>query len=255
MRIWTFWNSDILPDIIRGCIDTWEGRGYTITVLNPKNLSDYIHGVDILSLPYADTPQRLSDFVRLHVLYEHGGFWLDASVIMIDGIDSFTAYNKPFVGYKIDTFTTNARNPVIENWFFGCVPRCTFVGLWKDEFMRINDCVSCVTYVENMKFHGIDKQNIPHLLPYYLTMHMAAQSVLQRQGLTDTMHLSIAEHGPLKYLAEHHWNTKNAVAAIPFTTGVPFIKLRGSERDALAATEWKSMMKRVAKRHVTPVDK
>ena len=81
--IWTYWDSEELPDFVSKCIDKWKRLhpDWSVTVLNPKNLQDYLPETDIFKLKFADTKPRQSDFVRLHVLPKFGGVWADASVI------------------------------------------------------------------------------------------------------------------------------------------------------------------------------
>jgi hypothetical protein len=64
-HIWTFWDKPILPLVIKRCIDTWYVHcpDYTITIIRPETLHEYITDIDLLALPYADNPQRLSTVV------------------------------------------------------------------------------------------------------------------------------------------------------------------------------------------------
>jgi len=82
-NIWTYWDSEELPDFVSKCIDKWRRLhpDWSIVVLNPNNLKDYLPETDIFKLKFADTIPRQSDFVRLHILSKFGGVWADASVI------------------------------------------------------------------------------------------------------------------------------------------------------------------------------
>jgi hypothetical protein len=247
-KIWAFWNSDILPDTVQRCIDTWYEHcpDYEITVLRPGTLQDFIDE-DLLSLPFANTPQRLSDFVRLHVIHKYGGFWIDASSILFDNLDYYHQKQQlcpqvtELVGYYLDAFTSRPEFPVIENWFFGCVKDSRLMAAWKAEFMRINQFSSVVTYVENIRMNGIDLQRIGPFVRYYLSMHVAAQSVFQRnKGLVELVSLDRAEDGPLEYLVRHHWNSRISVDNVcqnKFRLSCPFIKLRGCEHRLIHETD------------------
>ncbi len=50
--IWTYWDSEDLPDFVSKCIAKWRRLhpDWTIVVLNPKNLKDYLPETDIFKL-------------------------------------------------------------------------------------------------------------------------------------------------------------------------------------------------------------
>ena len=243
-NIWTFWNSDKIPDVVTKCINTWRKHcpDYTITILTPSNLHLHVcNARNILELPFSDTPQRLADFVRLHVLFEHGGYWMDSSIILFGSLDVFSVQQRrlrtEFVGYYIESFTVDTRYPVIENWFFGCVKNSTFVGQWRDEFMRINSYRSAMTYVDHIRMHGINLSGIPYHMSFYLSMHVAAQVIIQHYNYPmDRCFLQKAENGPLHYLATNKWRSKKALRHLVRSIqsgndmNTVFIKLRGPER-------------------------
>lgn len=235
-KIWTFWNDDIVPTFISNCINTWQKccDDYEIVILTPARLPSVIQNICLTSLPFADTPKRLSDFVRLHVLFEYGGFWVDASTIMLDSLDYFRdkqiANKVELVGYYIESFTTLPNYPVIENWFFGCVPHSVFVGLWRDTFMKINLFHQSDKYVDCIRQNNTCLQDIQ--APDYLTMHIAAQDIMQHFPTSALMALDKAEDGPLKYLVDSQWDSLKAIELLPSIQNdtTIFIKLRGSER-------------------------
>lgn len=78
-HLFTFWEGD-LPVYIEKCIDTWHGP-YIQTFLNYRNLKQYTD-FDIESAKRFSLPQ-IADCVRVHVLRDNGGYWLDADTIML----------------------------------------------------------------------------------------------------------------------------------------------------------------------------
>ena len=83
--IWCFWDSDILPNIVKICYDSIlrNHPDYEVRLLRPADIPQEIknmkHG--------KDSVQRLSDLLRLWYLKEYGGVWIDIS----------TYFNKPIV--------------------------------------------------------------------------------------------------------------------------------------------------------------
>jgi hypothetical protein len=239
--IFCFWDTSNPPEFITSCIDTWRKHNpsFGVHLLTPDNLENFLPDAKkILTLPYANTPQRLSDFVRLHVTYRHGGFWIDASMLINGKLDSFLKKQLEevveFVGFYIDKFTKNAEFPVIENWFFGCVKNSPFVKAWRDVFMTINGYNTVYTFVDHAKAKGVKLWGIKN--PYYLSMHVACQIVLQKYGYNQsTLRLLKAENCPLKYLVDAKWNHRRAVDSLIRNKGQweLLTKIRGLERELL----------------------
>lgn len=77
MNVFTFWEGQ-MPGYIKLCMDTWK---VPFTVLNYDNLHNYtdlnIEPVKRFTLP------QIADVVRVHVLRDNGGYWLDADTIML----------------------------------------------------------------------------------------------------------------------------------------------------------------------------
>jgi hypothetical protein len=222
---WTYWDNDI-PDTIKKCIATWTKHNseYKTIILNRDNLHLYCDD-DIYSFPYSDNPQRRSDFVRLAVLSKHGGTWIDSSSIMTEPIQ-----DQPYeyVGYYINGFTEDKQYPVIENWFISCVKNCQFIKRWKDIFYSINEHTTVLGYLLKI-WKTTDFQNIS--TPWYLTMHIAAQYVLQNENVNTSMYLMKAEDGPLKYLDVNNWKSEQAIDSLIRGENItPLIKFRGDER-------------------------
>ena len=251
-QIWTFWNSDDIPMFVTLCIESWRVHcpDYKIHIITPSNLHTVISNHDtILNLKFATTPQRTSDFIRLEVLYEHGGFWMDSSTLLLHSIESLRTNdnknNSEFVGYYLDSFTKDPRYPVIESWFFGCIQHSPFVGNWRNEFMAMNTYKSIDDYVKHVRYNNIQIDGISS--PGYLTMHVAAQVVLQyHQYPTDRIKLGMAEEGPYYYLCQNNWDTfkaldwlfnNNTISTDPAFDKIPFIKFRGPERGVFSKSD------------------
>ena len=79
MNIFTFWEGP-MPGYIELCLKTWK---LPFTVLNYDNLCEYTD-LDIEPAKRFTLPQ-IADVVRVHVLRDQGGYWLDADTIMITG--------------------------------------------------------------------------------------------------------------------------------------------------------------------------
>ena len=242
--IWTYWDSEELPEFVSKCIDKWRRLhpDWSITVLNPKNLKDYLPETDIFKLKFADTKPRQSDFVRLYILPKFGGVWADASVIPTRSWDWVIEEQKKkgsdFIGYYRQGATTKSEYPVIESWFFACPKDSVFVSKLRDEMMTMNSLENEADYKENVKARGVDIQNIPQ--PDYLNIYLSAQAVMQTQMTTDEIrnkiHVYPSEDGPFKHSVTNDWKPAESVKSLCTleTTEMPeMIKIYGNERRAM----------------------
>ena len=236
--IWTFWDGESLPLVVQHCIGSWKkhNSSFDIRVLDRTTLKDYIpDGDQILNLPRADGPAHLADFVRAHVIAEYGGIWMDASILCLGPITPLLKGNYDFIGFFMPNFTTQPKWPIIENWFIAASPRSPFIDAWRDEFMRSNLFSSNAEYLKDLKERGIDLQNLPY--PEYLTMHAAAQVVLQSSSNRYKILALDATQGPFKYLSDNGWDSDKAFRELcksPEKYGsYSLVKMRGSDRQHL----------------------
>lgn len=247
--IWTYWDSDDLPEIVIKCINTWKkyNPNYKIIILNKNNTEKYLPNVDFTKMKNIhDSEARYSDMVRLHILSKYGGIWSDASIICMEPFDNWILNmqkktDAEFIGFYIDLFTSpNYKNisPVIESWFFACKPECNMVKDWLQEFKKITDFNSIEDYINNIKKEGIDLQKINN--PIYLTIHASCQKILQK-GKNKPYNFQVlkADDTAFKYLTSVDWDSKKAIEnIIKCKTNnncvyTPIIKLRKPERNQL----------------------
>jgi len=154
---------------------------------------------------------RYSDYIRLAVLSKYGGFWLDATIIChrpftwVHGTQN--KLNVETIGYHIDEGTHaeyKEYSPVIESWFFACIPESNFICDWKDEFFSTKNFDTIYDYLENVNKQGINFQNITD--PSYLTIHISVQKILQKNIDKYDICLFSACVGPFISLCSTKWN-------------------------------------------------
>ena len=137
-HVWTYWNGP-LPSEIGRISNAWSRilPDYEITFLNSSN---YVHYVK--SRPAFDftgtRDQHQADWVRLAVLMENGGFWLDATMVLTDSLDFILEKQSKLLFesfcYHLDIWTRNEEFPMIENWLIASIPRGQFITAWFLEF-------------------------------------------------------------------------------------------------------------------------
>ena len=242
-KIWSYWHTKSLPDIIKRCVENWKklNPDYDIVILNNSNYTSYIKGCDILKYPTCRFHARVADFMRIHVLNQNGGIWLDASTILHESLDWVLKLYQinfyEFIGYRIVSKETKPEYPAIENWFMAAPLNSEFIQKWLDIFLESNKFHSDYDYLLYIESLGIDLQNLSKT--GYLTMHYAVQYVLQKQmsieDIKTKIYLEKAENGPFKYLHNNGWKHKESIKALcenkELQTKV--VKFRNQERKVI----------------------
>jgi hypothetical protein len=245
--IWTYWVDEKPPEVVQKCIESWKKHNpdYDVRLLNKNTVSQWVPELKLNELKHNDGPTRESDFTRISILSKYGGFWVDASIIMNESLEPLRRIQSEkgceMIGYYIDDFTTRPEYPVIENWFFACVPGSSFVQQWRDEFMSLNTHNTVSDYIDSKRKAGVDLQKISS--PDYLAMHVSAQTVMQKlmsvEDVSRKLHLMKAEDGPFKYLEYKNWNSEKALKSLCDVPELrtPLVKMRGTERRVLEEKE------------------
>ena len=243
--IWTYWDNpdnygvNKIPEAVKLCMESWRKHNpdYEIVLLTKSNYKKYINIPDSISSQrnFNDSPARFSDLLRLCALAEHGGIWIDSSILLATSLHTWL-FPRPaeFSGFYISSFTKDNLPPVIESWFLACNKNSEFIRLWRDEFLIMGQFETVDKYLESRKIMGVDFEKING--PNYLAIHVAAQKVLQ----IDTYPLNLlilkkAEDGPYRYLTENNWDSEKAVRAACENKKyqLPLMKMRKAERNIL----------------------
>ena len=75
--IYTFWEGK-MPEYLKLCLDTWK---FNFIVLNYDNIERYTDKLPIKLKQF--TLPKIADYVRVHVLRDNGGYWLDTDTILL----------------------------------------------------------------------------------------------------------------------------------------------------------------------------
>jgi hypothetical protein len=192
--IWTYWDDrDNIPPIVADCLSQYvKGlvpHGWEIRLLHKSSqmVQNYLkghHKAAELSKP------AFSDWLRLHLLRDYGGCWLDASIYVDDPkalgvlIDLAKFSNGvEVVGYHNGLMQTNDKYPVIESALLMAVPKSQFIQVWLEEFMKAT-AMGFRAYNKELPSRGVDTQKIlSHQgLGVYLTVQTTAQAAMMRCG-------------------------------------------------------------------------
>lgn len=225
--IWTYWDGDDTDNIIKKCIHTWHKTGYEIRFINRSNIQRYIPDVDIANLKCIDGPARISDFVRLFVLYRYGGVWCDASIILTENL---SWVNEKFKNPDVQLFAHHSIDEnkdeelFIESWFLAAPQYSPLVKLWLDEFLAACEYPSLDEYIKECNENNITLKDADFEFMKYLTVYICLKKVLKKHG---TKHISTEHHGQL------HFYKNIDMYCTESKLPKHILKLRGGERKQL----------------------
>ena len=262
-HIWSYWEAPPKGDgaqqdaAVQACLSSWKRfcPDYEITVFNAETAKMYLP--QTLTQDKVDSVQRYTDFLRLFVLVEHGGIWIDASMLLTAPLDWVHQSQQQRPGVELVAcymagYTTRPEWPVVESWFLACTPQSQLMRHWRNEFCQLLKHESPGAYISDLTHNrNVDLQDLN--FPTYLTIHASLQAVLQGQAayepgppLSERLVAFKAEDGPFKLQVDNHWNSEK-VAALLCGSGAQgalrstdlqrllLIKFRSTERTALAA--------------------
>jgi hypothetical protein len=180
-RIYTFWHerpSGIILQFIRN----WEHycKGYQIIVLDPSNYVDHIDNRPTFNMS-ALKIQHQADWIRIAVLQENGGFWMDASVLLTDSLDRVqeTVSKMGGEGFAYNVASPTRGYPILDNFFIASVPKGQFVTAWLLEYtlaLKSDYVADLKNNYEPLVFESLTSE-IQDL--EYFKMNLAGQKVLQ----------------------------------------------------------------------------
>jgi hypothetical protein len=105
-HIWVMWwqGLDNAPALVKKCVKILKekSQGYTITLLDKDNYKDYVDIPSYITNKFEHgkiSIANYSDVIRMALLYKYGGFWIDSTVLLLDGWDK-DYYNLPFFSIK-----------------------------------------------------------------------------------------------------------------------------------------------------------
>jgi FkbM family methyltransferase len=138
-NLYLYWtgNGYKLISILRNLIDlhSTSGKGYKINLITEKNISDYIE--DIPEYFSNLLPAHQADFVRVNVICDYGGIWLDSDTLVLDSLDSLF----DFIENK-DGFFIKQNNDILWNGIFGSRANTPLMIEWKTQMRNILDIKS-----------------------------------------------------------------------------------------------------------------
>jgi hypothetical protein len=142
--IWSYWGSSSqLPSAVANVVRSWRdwNPDYQVRLLNPRSVRCYLD----TDYEHVRAAELRSALIRLDLLWNFGGVWLDATVVLTQPLDigpfgfravAISEYQDQW-GTSDLLWPTSALNNVtgsgtdfVESWFLAAPPRSYIMGSW-----------------------------------------------------------------------------------------------------------------------------
>jgi hypothetical protein len=240
--IWSYWDTDDLPKLQK---NIFERRvrllpDYKHVIVTKKTISEYIKR----KLPsgfYELKPQAQSDWVRLALLEQHGGCWMDIAIIINSPKDFTNIYadaikkGADVTGFYLEQFIIpNRPLSFFESWFILAPKGSRLIKGWLEQFNKAVE-MGFDTYRKLVEV-PYECQNIYETFGPYLTVHVTFRVALKDMkddGKEPVVIAYRAEDTMYKLKEECEWHSTecimNRLRDDPSVKKIPFIKINGKE--------------------------
>jgi len=195
-------------------------KDWKIILMNKSNVVDYT-GEEFVK-KYGNLPAyRFSDFLRIHLLYNKGGCWIDAGIFIVNGkfIDN---YYEQTLYYKFDAclYEYSKRSmyynqPHLDNWFMMAPKNSIIIGDLYYEFNKAFE-MGFLNYKKKVLIpSGVDLSNtIGYKRRTYLMQHAIIKYLFYTNKQKYKINIKEAEDSMFKIQSVHNWKKDDVIRFI-----------------------------------------
>jgi hypothetical protein len=239
--VWTHWDSEDVPEHVKKTIDRMR-KMLPDWQVNFITTDQYLSSINQEEIPAGFQNLRVehqADWIRLKLLHQYGGCWIDSGIILNQSINNLyrdcASQKADLLVFKILGTQSNPLYPIAENWFILAPPKSPMIALWLEEYERAIQ-MGFKRYKNRMKEDGVDLQKLmtkPE--DVYLTQHGCYQKVIQqRMPPNAKVVYHVAEDTMFKIHANDcKWDKQciwTTLKDVEYCKTIPYIKLRGGDR-------------------------
>lgn len=179
--IWIFWAQGFenAPELVQGCLKQLRliAKNHDIIILKESNYRNYVNIPEFIIDKYEKgiiSLVNFTDILRVSLLAEHGGIWMDATIFLADSIDDYLEEN---VFFSINNHLKDSYRYVSnyrwtgffmacgENNYFLRYLREIFYEYWKNQDKLIDYFL--IDYLMIIGYKNLSKvKNILEQVPY-----------------------------------------------------------------------------------------
>lgn len=168
---------------------------YKVHLINHENIHEYIEKIP--EYFYRLCPAHQADYVRVTVICERGGIWLDSDTLVMNNLESLFDFVKNKSGFFI-----LENNELICNGVFGSKPHTMLMQEWKNTMDIILD-----EKKENIEWAEIGNkllQNIYNTKPHYYADYIIFRGLDNMYPVNFDRHID-------QYIDQPYSNYKNLI--------------------------------------------
>ena len=196
--IWAFWDSKEMPELVKICINNWKELhpDFEINILNNETIHTFLPNFPKLK---DFNPVFKSDLLRLSLLKEYGGIYLDASVFLNQRLDQYISFyienNLDLLVFSSEGHPNEKKYPITENWFIISEKNNLFIEKWLfyvTEVFLSNDFES---YFKKNETRKMAYNSVNETKRDYFFSYMASQLVMREITNTTIGFLDSTKNG------------------------------------------------------------
>ncbi len=188
--IWMCWlqGFDNAPLVVKRCVESVQKNipDKKLVLLDENNISDYVSMPDYIVEKWEKGiigNAHFADMVRLELLINYGGYWLDATVLCTDASAIKYFEQQPLFMYSFYYFGFNPEIMELNNWFIHsctnnnilCLLRELLYCYWKETDRTVNYFVTHLFLTIAVEYYEDEYKKMPvvsqadsHILATYI---------------------------------------------------------------------------------------
>lgn len=140
-NVYLYWvgNENNLIKILRKLIylHSTSGNGYNVHLINHENINNYVSYIP--DFFYDLSPAFQADYVRVFVICDYGGIWLDSDTLVMESLDSLFTILNDKDGFLVQEYHSINNTNNLCNGLFGSKPNTKLMLEWKSKILEIID--------------------------------------------------------------------------------------------------------------------
>ena len=141
--IFIYWHDSNLPNVLKINLKKIKTNNpeYKVVLLNKITYKKYVN-FESYNFNFNDkllnTEAYFSDILRIFLLSEYGGIWIDASLILWKNLNKLIDKNDKLVLFRNFDNDNGINNCGFESWFIASQPKNPFILEIKNQIIKLN---------------------------------------------------------------------------------------------------------------------